>query len=678
MGLPQQKREYRPDIDGLRAVAVLAVVVFHAFPTLLRGGFVGVDVFFVISGYLISGIIFRGLQNDNFSFTTFYSHRVKRIFPALLLVLAASFAAGWFVLLPNEFTQLGKHIATGAGFIQNFALWFEDGYFNTASELKPLMHLWSLAVEEQFYIVYPVLIWLLWRARLNLMISIFAIALVSFALNVTTISTDSVRVFFSPQYRFWELMAGCILSYIQVFPQSRTAAFLRACREHAPVRLQGARLNDVASLAGLFLILATAGAVSEQVLFPGWWALPPVVGAFLLIAAGPQAWVNRTILSHRFVVSIGLISYPLYLWHWPLLSFARIVESSTPNPAIRASAVALAIVLSWLTYKLVERPIRYGDRRSFATPALCTLMIGVAGVGYLTNFNAGFSFRHERLLEANSQFGWNGLVFNQDCVSAFPQLAGEHCNLSKRAEPTTALLGDSHSNALYPGLAQIADSKGEVVVNFARGGCTPFFDVASHQRGKTDYCADYTNRALELSETLPSVRTIILSSRGPLYTTGRGYNEGYDWVITSPETPHAADFSEVFEAGMRRTFSRLSKSGKTIIFVIDVPELGFPPRACVPTRPGSITGTIKAPCAIPRSEYDQRNAVYRQIVEKVAASFPTVKIVDPSRTLCNDTYCWAMKDGNVVYRDDDHLSVYGSSIVAQQIFSKITQGASTR
>ncbi|MFD4837642.1 SGNH hydrolase domain-containing protein [Achromobacter sp. NPDC058515] len=305
-------------------------------------------------------------------------------------------------------------------------------------------------------------------------------------------------------------------------------------------------------------------------------------------------------------------------------------------------------------------------------------MIVIAGVGYSTNLNNGFSFRQERLIEANLQFGWDGLIFNQDCANAFPQLAGEHCNLSKRAEPTIALLGDSHSNALYPGLAQAADSNDDVVVNFARGGCTPFFDVSSFERGKTDYCADYTNRALEFSENHPSVRTIVLSSRGPLYITGKGYNEGYDWVLTSPDAPNAANFSEVFEAGMRKTFSRLSKSGKTIIFVIDVPEMGFNPRACVPARPWSITGKPKDPCAIPRSEYDLRNTAYRAIVEKVAASFPTVKVVDPSRILCDDEYCWAMRDGKLAYRDDDHLSVFGSSIVAQQIFSNVSHGVAAR
>lgn len=678
MALPQQKPEYRADIDGLRAVAVLCVVIFHAFPGLLRGGFVGVDVFFVISGYLISGIIFRGLLNGNFSFSTFYGHRVKRIFPALFLVLAASFAAGWFVLLPQEFTQLGKHIATGAGFVQNFALWFEDGYFNTVTELKPLMHLWSLAVEEQFYIVYPILICLLWRARINLLASIVVIAVTSFVLNITTISTDSVRVFFSPQYRFWEIMAGCVLSYIQVFQQSKAATFVRMCFKRAPTNLQGSRLNDLASMGGLILILGTAGAVSKQVLFPGWWALPPVLGACLLIAAGPGAWVNRKLLSHPAAVFVGLISYPLYLWHWPLLSFARITESSTPSAIIRASAVVIAIILSWATYRFVERPIRYRARWPHVTPALCSLMIVVAGVGYATKINGGFSFRQERLIEANSQFGWEGLVFNQDCANAFPQLAGEHCNLSKPADPTIALLGDSHSNAIYPGLAELASLKDEVVVNFARGGCTPFFDVSSFERGKTDYCADYTNRALEFSERHPSIRTIVLSSRGPLYITGKGYNERYDWILASPDAPKAATFRDVYEAGMRKTFDRLSKSGKTIVFVIDVPELGFNPRACVPTRPWSITGQTKEPCAITRAEYDRRNAAYRAVVKKVAASFPAVKVVDPSRVFCDDEYCWAMKDGKLTYRDGNHLSVFGSSLVAQQIFPDVLHGTSPR
>lgn len=210
--LPHPK--YRPDIDGLRAIAVLSVVIFHAFPNLLKGGFIGVDIFFVISGFLISTIILNGLEKDSFSFVEFYSRRIKRIFPALLLVLIASFVLGWFVLLADEYKQLGKHIAGGAGFVSNFVLWKESGYFDNTSETKPLLHLWSLGIEEQFYIVWPLLLWFVWKQRLNPLTITLIVMLSSFILNISTVQSDAVAAFYSPQTRFWELLTGSILAYV--------------------------------------------------------------------------------------------------------------------------------------------------------------------------------------------------------------------------------------------------------------------------------------------------------------------------------------------------------------------------------------------------------------------------------------------------------------------------------
>jgi peptidoglycan/LPS O-acetylase OafA/YrhL len=206
--------KYRPDIDGLRAIAVLSVVIFHAFPKSIKGGFIGVDIFFVISGFLISTIIMGSLERNSFSFIEFYSRRIKRIFPALLLVLIASFVFGWFALLADEYKQLGKHIAGGAGFVSNFVLWKESGYFDNDAETKPLLHLWSLGVEEQFYIVWPLLLWFAWKQRLNLLTVTMVVVAISFSLNVNTVQNDATAAFYSPQTRFWELLAGSILAYI--------------------------------------------------------------------------------------------------------------------------------------------------------------------------------------------------------------------------------------------------------------------------------------------------------------------------------------------------------------------------------------------------------------------------------------------------------------------------------
>lgn len=218
--------KYRPDIDGLRAVAVLSVVGFHAFPLFVKGGFIGVDIFFVISGYLISIIIVGSLERNSFSFIEFYSRRIKRIFPALLLVLIACFAFGWDALLADEYKQLGKHIAGGAGFISNFLFWGDSGYFDNAAETKPLLHLWSLGIEEQFYIIWPLLLWLAWKKRFNLLTITIAVVVISFALNIGEVKgDDAVAAFYSPQTRFWELLVGSVLAYMTMHRQNIFAKF---------------------------------------------------------------------------------------------------------------------------------------------------------------------------------------------------------------------------------------------------------------------------------------------------------------------------------------------------------------------------------------------------------------------------------------------------------------------
>jgi len=354
---------YRPDIDGLRAVAVGSVVGFHAFPLAAKGGFIGVDIFFVISGFLISGIIFRQLEAGRFSYLDFYSRRIKRIFPALLTVLAATLLAGWYLLLPDEFERLGKHLAAGAGFISNLALWNESGYFDAAADSKPLLHLWSLGIEEQFYLLWPLALGLVWRRRRGLLAITVLIAAVSFAINVATVRSDAVAAFYSPLSRFWELMAGGILAYVA---------------GHRPELL--ARGANARSVAGLVLIAAALVLLTKESAFPGWWALLPVLGTFLMISGGPDAWLNRKVLAARPMVWVGLISYPLYLWHWPILVFTRIVKGAVLDDKDGVMAVAAAVVLAALTYRFVEGPLRHGP--GWRIPRrLGAAMAGVAVLG---------------------------------------------------------------------------------------------------------------------------------------------------------------------------------------------------------------------------------------------------------------------------------------------------------
>jgi len=375
-------RSYRPDIDGLRALAVAVVLIFHAFPSRLPGGFVGVDVFFVISGYLISGIILKALAEGRFTYAHFYARRIRRIFPALTVVLAGVMVAGWFLLYADDYARLGRHAAAGAAFASNFAFWRESSYFDVAADLKPLLHLWSLGVEEQFYLVWPLVLvtasrWRLGRRSLGEvgrgpLAATLAIGTMSFLVAIWTVRIDRTAAFYAPWNRFWELLAGATLACIEA------DAVFESWKQRL---LSRSWLPDVAAIIGLLAIAAGVSLIDSTRVFPGLWVMLPVGGTFLLVLAGRRAWVNRAILSQPIVVWIGLISYPLYLWHWPLLSFARIVEGGVPSASLRLTLLGASVGLAWATYQAIERPVRFGSRVPAAVPALAIAMSVVCAAG---------------------------------------------------------------------------------------------------------------------------------------------------------------------------------------------------------------------------------------------------------------------------------------------------------
>lgn len=443
--------KYRPDIDGLRAAAVLAVVAFHAFPNWLRGGFIGVDVFFVISGYLISTIIFESLDKSAFSFSEFYSRRIRRIFPALLLVLIACFVFGWFVLLADEYKQLGKHIAAGAGFISNFILWNEAGYFDNSAETKPLLHLWSLGIEEQFYIVWPLFLWFAWKRKFNLLIITIVVAVVTFILNIKGVKQDIVATFYSPQTRFWELLSGSLLAWFTLYKKGASSNikhkvdfWLSRIVYRKTQEVEGKTLSNALSFFGLLLLVYGFLQINKELSFPGWWALVPVLGALLIITAGSKAWVNRVILSNRVAVWFGLISFPLYLWHWPILSFARIVESEAPGRSIRVAAVVLSIVLAWLTYKLVECPLRFGKHGKAKVVVLVVVMTIIGFFGYILYQKNGFPERHAGVI---SPTPWIDIkCHGKERVNQYPDPLHECLGLKNNNKGGNIyLIGDSHA-----------------------------------------------------------------------------------------------------------------------------------------------------------------------------------------------------------------------------------------
>ena len=446
---------YRADIDGLRGVAVLAVIGYHVFPDWVRAGYVGVDVFFVISGYLISSIILNGLDADRFTFGGFYARRIRRIFPALIVLLALCYLWGWFVLFADDYRQFARHMAGSAAFVANFFLWHDIWYFDGAVDRKPLVHLWSLGIEEQFYLVWPLLLYLAWKRRLNPIWPTAVVLAASFLASAYIVRHDASAAFYSPFTRVWELALGAVL----------------ACAVRRTTRWPPAwppRAADLEALAGLALVLTSVFSVGQTKAYLGLRTALPTLGAALMIHAGSNAIVNRQLLSRPWLVSVGLISYPLYLWHWPLLSFTTIVQARSPSNTERAVAIAASVLLAWATYRLIERPIRFGPRRPLTVPALCALLIVVAVTGAATYWRDGLPDRRLNLSDQARFIQYYQRMNAQGLAKAYQQGCdfmdwGSHRTrtaidpeCTQRGERATALLwGDSYAQALSLGIRQL-------------------------------------------------------------------------------------------------------------------------------------------------------------------------------------------------------------------------------
>lgn len=466
---------YRPDIDGLRAIAVLAVVGFHVFPQWFRGGFAGVDIFFVISGFLISNLVFAEADSGNFDLSGFYVRRIRRIFPALILVLVVVWCAGWAYLLPDDFMRLGKHIAGSAGFVANFMLWGESGYFDKAATTKPLLHIWSLGVEEQFYLVMPLLWALAWRLRIRVVALTLTLIALSFALSVIMMASRPVGAFYSPLTRIWEFLLGSLLAAIPLAREQNQLTYgLRACSRWIP--------NDIKSFVGIIFIGGSIMSADKRA-FPGWSALVPTLGACLLVAAGPFAWLNRNLLASRMLVGIGLISYPLYLWHWPLMAFLSNVFPGIPPLPLGSGllAIAICIALAGTTYYLIEKPIRFGKR--LPTASLIVAMALTAILGFATweaqGFKSRFRFdKHfEELMASKDNLGteWRRRVRKGQCFLDVDDARFGDC-VERDRRPLLVLWGDSHAASLYIGLRNLQEREQFAVAQFNVSSCPPLPD----------------------------------------------------------------------------------------------------------------------------------------------------------------------------------------------------------
>ncbi len=644
---------YRPDIDGLRAVAVLAVVGYHAFPALDPAGFIGVDIFFAISGYLISSIILGRLEggSGSFSFLDFYARRARRIFPALFAVLAACLVAGWLLLLPQEFRELGTHVAAAAAFISNFLLWHETGYFDSAAEAKPLLHLWSLGIEEQFYLLWPLLLTLAWRARkaLPLLMGFLAglLALASFAYCLYATFHAPAAAFYSPAARWWELMAGGLLAQIVMKRGLLTGTWA-----------------TMASLAGAALLVATLLLLDPSQPFPGTWALAPALAACLLLVAGQGAWFNRVVLSNRLLVGVGLVSYPLYLWHWPLLSFARIFHSA-PLPASTILAIlGASLALAWLTYRFIERPIRFGARTQRIAPALFALLAVAGAAGVSIRAADGFGFRPVIGQVRPAFVVDNPVVAHRPCpdLAAMPAILAKACYSHVNAgQPHIVILwGDSHALPWAVDFEAIAAKQGFQLYVLKLDGCPPLTGIRRTDIKASQAVCDTLEPTRALLDAIEALHpdAVVMTARWSNFSHGWIRNgrlmAGNSFLTTSPDgVATLATSRQALAERIPATIDELRAHGISIVVIRNPPVLKF-----------EVTNLRKsiAEIEVTPAEHDALS----RFTDEIFARTKGFELYDPAKLLCS-TVCRAVIDGRELYVDDNHLGLFGAKVFASQL-----------
>jgi len=642
--------KYRRDIDGLRAIAVVSVLLYHAFPKYLTGGFVGVDVFFVISGFLITKVIAMTLQQGTFGIGEFYSRRIRRIFPALAVVLLVCLGIGWQMLVAEDLVQLAKHIVGGATFSSNLFLWQEAGYFDAASETKPLLHLWSLGIEEQFYIFWPLLMWLGMRHRVPPLALIGATALASFAVNITGVSDHPTATFYSPASRAWELLAGAALA---------AAPWMVGSGQQSAAR-------DGASVAGVLLIICTALLLDSSRPFPGWWALVPVAGTCMVIWAGPAGVLNRLLLSNRLMVGVGLISYPLYLWHWPLLTLGNELMPEFGRGALsRTVLLGASVVLAYLTYRFVEKPLRFGGNIRTKVWGLSAVMLIIACVA-ATIFKAGGApDRYPEVIQQATRYDLPGFRTGMRWKTCFlefgegPTEFGPEC-VDNGTKPLVLLWGDSTAAALQPGFRMLSKERGDFrLAQFTSSACPPILDRPAKDRPD---CISNNAKALQkIREFKPSV--VILAAGWQLYT---GNAEG-----------------------LARTIAETKAAGAGRVIVLG-PGLiwGYPPSRIVlrrwrldpshaapsPRLDYARYGAYEQPDTDPNDRSDRVEARFRQIASDSGAEF--VSLLAP---LCNSEGCLmrAPDSGYSFFLDTSHLNPNGAEFLVRAIAPLLALGEPT-
>lgn len=658
--------KYRPDIDGLRAFAVVPVILYHASIPGFSGGFIGVDVFFVISGFLIARLISGEVIAGSFSLLNFYERRARRILPALAVVSFVSLVAAWVILLDDQLKQFGQSLFAMSTFTANLYFWKSTGYFAAPAEFAPLLHTWSLAVEEQFYLVFPVFVMLGYKLQRSLGIPFWLLVCVVLAVSaligVTWTEQSPASAFYLLPARGWELLAGVLLALNRSVTDG-----------NQPVREMVAFLGLGAILAGVLLI-------DEQTPFPGLAAAIPVLATVSLVWAntGYQTIVGK-VLATRVIVLLGKLSYSLYLWHWPVIVFSKVYFGRSLTNAETVMAIGLSFALAVATWFWVEQPFRLkgiaASRRSMALFSVSSLALLMScGIGL--HLGDGFPGRQSEAAALLAKGARDITEGREQCIHQTPtQIAsGDLCKLGPEENGETPFLlwGDSHGDSVIPAFRSLADKYDRPGQAAIFPGCPPLFDT-KRVYGSNENCLAKNDAMRELVRS-GRFADIILVARWSAYSGGLLGDKGGSANLIGWRSDTETDQKnsrEVFESALLQTVSMLTKLGARVWIVEQAPtQIVNPPlylaRLEVLQEPIPDTMLLKT------AEHESRQAFVHAVFLKASSAVSGVRLVDPAAVLCRSEHC-LMRVGNYsLYRDNNHLNSTGAKYlepILEQIFS---------
>lgn len=658
---------YRPEIDGLRTLAVMPVILFHAGIELFSGGFVGVDIFFVISGYLITSIILGELMAGKFSLLRFYERRARRILPPLFLVLMTTLPFAWLWLEPEALQAFARSMASVPLFSSNFVFWRQSGYFDTAAELKPLLHTWTLAVEEQYYVFFPLFLLLAWKlfGRRWIFAMLVAATLISLVVAERGVMRESPASFYLLHSRAWELLLGSLIAFYFSW-RPRTG-------QHPGVK------GEVGGLLGLGLIVYAIAMFSQATPFPGLNALVPTLGAALIIIfVTPHTWVGK-LLCLRPMVGIGLISYSAYLWHQPVFAFARQRTLLPPSLWVMLGLTLLSLLLAWASWRFVEGRFRdkqvFSQAQIFRMGALGSVLFVAIGVaGTLTQ---GFSGRYP--LDPTNLTAFNNPDIRAACDKNYDGLGWgiDFCRVGDvegGADDDVAVFGDSHSEAILPAFDVAGKQLGMGIVHIGLGGCPPLLgvDVVSHNYDP-GVCETLASREFEYVKS-HHIKRVILVARWTQYTEP-GYdretmNDNFLVDQDSHELTQQASRT-VFERRMAQTVSAYRELGVSVDVIAQVPQQRADPKnlyyRLAKDQDESENAKLQAisEVSVPVERHTELQRYTRHVFE-MERDQGLINLISLDDAFCKNERCLI---GNAAswYRDYNHINAKGSELVAESV-----------